>query len=102
MIGIELSCSGRIGLGAAVVIRTVWSSTASTAVIGEMAVLKSEVLDVARLTLKMTSSLVNGVPSWNRTPWRRSNCQVVAPVSCHATASEGSISERELKSTSGS
>jgi hypothetical protein len=52
--------------------------------------------------LKTTSSLVNGVPSWKRTPGRRSNCQVVDSISCHATASAGSISELELKSTSGS
>jgi hypothetical protein len=98
----ELSCSGRIGLGVAVVIRTVWSPTASTAVIGETALLKSEVLDVPRCMLKTTSAPVNGVPSWKRTPWRRSNCQVVGSTSRQATASAGSISELELKSTSGS
>ena len=60
---IVLSWSGRIGLGVAVVIRTVWSSTASTAVIGGKSPLKSEVSDSARFRLKTTSSLVNGVPS---------------------------------------
>jgi hypothetical protein len=92
MMYIAFNSGGRIGFGAAVVISTVWSSAASTAVTRDSSSFTSEVLDRARFRLKTTSALVKGVPSWKRTPWRRSKRQVVGEVSCHAVASAGSIS----------
>jgi hypothetical protein len=59
-----LSWSGRIILGPVVLIRTVWPSTASTAVmVAKSPPLKPEVLDIARFRLNTTSSAVKGLPS---------------------------------------
>ena len=46
---------------------------------------------VARLKLKTTSSAVNGVPSWNLTPRRRSKRHTVGEVWVHWVASSGTI-----------
>src|SRR5687767_8959260 len=43
----------------------------------------------ARSKLNTTSSAVNGVPSWKRTPLRSLNSQVVASIGFHDSASSG-------------
>ena len=64
--------------------------------------LKSEVFACARPMLNTTSSAVNGVPSWKRTPWRSSNCQWVGSRIFQASASCGTIARLESMSSSAS
>ena len=49
----------------------------------------SEPSPAARLNVNTTSSAVNGVPSWNFTPGRRSNRQTVGLCCVHFVASAG-------------
>ena len=49
----------------------------------------SEPSPAARLKVNTTSSAVNGVPSWNLTPGRRSKRQTVGLVCAHLVASAG-------------
>ncbi|EKD97913.1 MAG: hypothetical protein ACD_23C00679G0002 [uncultured bacterium] len=55
-----------------------------------------------RAKLNSTSSAVNGVPSWNCTPLRSSNCHTVGAVCFHAVASAGARLRSLLRPTSGS
>ncbi len=57
---------------------------------------------VARLKLKTTSSAVNGVPSWNLTPLRRSKRHTVGEVCVHLVASTGTTAMSLPRPTNGS
>ena len=50
----------------------------------------------------MTLSAVNGVPSWNLTPFRRLNRHVVLFTGVHDSARQGTNFESFVTSTSGS
>src|SRR5688572_21305457 len=80
------------GLGALVFTRMVWSSTFFTdsmprvnwaKELGELGTLGT------RSMVKITSSAVKGVPSWNFTPWRSLNSQVVSSISLQEVANAG-------------
>jgi hypothetical protein len=95
----ESSC----GLGALVFTRIVWSSTFLTdsmprvncaKELGELGTLGT------RSMVKITSSAVNGLPSWNTTPGRSLSSQVVLSTSFHEVASAGRISSLSPYSTS--
>src|SRR5688572_27893862 len=84
----ESSC----GFGALVFTRMVWSSTFFTdsmprvnwaKELGELGTLGT------RSMVKITSSAVKGVPSWNFTFWRSLNSHVVSSTSFHEVASAG-------------
>ena len=62
----------------------------------------SELSALARSKLKMTSSAVNGVPSWNLTSLRSVNRQTVGAVCFHEVARIGISSSFLPRPTSGS
>jgi hypothetical protein len=63
---------------------------------------RSEPSPAARWNEKMTSSAVNGVPSWNCTPLRSSKRHTVGEVCFHEVASAGARLRSLLRPTSGS
>ena len=62
----------------------------------------SLVLSRTRFKVNSTLSALNGVPSWNVTPFRRVKRQVVLLTGRHDSASAGTNFESLVTSTSGS
>ena len=90
MIEICVIWFGRIGFGALVTNWTVMSSIFFTSAIVSSELRWSEDGICARLNENTTSSAVNFVPSWNATPARSLNSQVVGLTVFHDSASAGS------------
>jgi hypothetical protein len=90
MMGGQHSSSQGIGLAVAAVNRTVSASTASTPATPLTKPFADEVSVFARATLKTTSALVKGLPSWKVTPRRSSISQVSGSSRFQLTASPGS------------
>ncbi len=87
-----VSCPGKVGLGRSVWMRIVYGSTASVRVmLRRLGVYGPGLLGMAvtRLKVASTSAAVNGEPSWNVTPRRRSNSQVRSSSRRQAVASDG-------------
>jgi hypothetical protein len=83
-------------------ISTAKSPTLRTSLIGLVTPFMSEPSPDARLNVKMTSSAVKGVPSWNFTPWRSSKRHTVGLDWLHLVASAGTTPMVLSRSTSGS
>ncbi len=82
---------------------TVWSSTLVTASIDVSRPFMSEAGWRARSSEKTTSSALNGLPSWNLTPWRSLNSHTAgSSVTFQETASVGRILPVWSRTSSGS